>query len=461
MLCAAVLSPFVAATTTKLPADEPVLQWNKPIGVPGIEEESVVAAPLDAEVFAATQDDLDDIRIFDGDGNAVPFLLRKAPTTSSRTERIAWTPEKRTVRPLDGGGLEITIELDDDEDRPFPNGLTLVTPLINFEQRVRVETSADGAAWEVVADALTFDYSRYMDARNVRIPFPETDRRFFRITIDDVTAEQESQLLELTRRLQGGEETERSERLTVDRRPFRIDRIEFWRERERPQDTGAVLSSYPVQSFAAAEDGKTQQTVITIETQREPLTTFRLETPSRNFSRRAEVQVEFVSGVRTEWRPIGAGTLSRIDFQSIQQDELELQFPETRAARYRIVIDNRDSPPLQVDGVAATGVVYEAIYFAAADGAYTLAYGDEQAKAAQYDVAALQSLLNTGIQPLLARLGPETAAPAAGPRPTNWKELVNNPALLITIVVVLVLALGWALYHAVKRVDATPPGEGG
>ncbi len=451
------MAVLVSSWCGALLAEEPVLQLRKPVLLPELAEETLVAVPLDSEVYAATQEDLDDLRVRDREGRTVPFLLRRVPVTGSRVEQTVWTPQQRTVRPLEDGGLEITVELEDEEDRPLPNGLTLVTPLINFEQRVRVETSVDGTTWEPAADEVIFDYTQYMDARSVSVPFPSTERRFFRITIDDVTAEQQSRLLELTRTLQGDEETQRTERLTIDRRPFRIDRIEFWRKRQRAAASGAVRSEYPVESVSASEDEEAQRTIVEVTTRREPLTLFRLQSPSRHFSRRAEVQVESVDGARPAWRTIGEATLSRIDFQSLQQEQLEVRFPETRAERYRIVIDNRDSPPLEVSGVTAEGTVYEVLFFAEGDGEFTLAYSDERAAAPQYDVAAIQTVLQSGIEPQVAALGAEQAAPEAGPRPTTLADLINNPALLISVVVVLLLALGWGLYQAVQRVNSLPP----
>jgi hypothetical protein len=440
-----------------LSAAEPLLTLSKPVEMPVLSEEALIAIPLDADVYAATQDDLDDVRILDAEGQPVPYLLRKLQSTRSRTERTTWSAPNVSVKPLQTGGIEITIRRDDDDKRPAPTGITLHTPLDNFEQRVRVETSTDGVTWEPAAESVIFDYSRYMDVRNIDALFPETDRRHFRVTIDDVTAEQESELIELTRRLQGDEETERTERFVVDRRPFRIDRIEFIHEVQRPQSAGDVHSGYPVASFTVEESAEEKQSIITVETRREPLTSFTIETPSRNFSRRVEVQIEHVEGVRREWRPIGENTLSRIDFGSQHREELKISFPETRQTTYRILIDNRDSPPLKIEGIAPEGIVYEAVIFAEPAGQYTLAYADEKATAPEYDVAALQTLLNTGVPPQRATLGTEQPTPAAGqPRPIAWADLLNNPALLISLVVVLVIALGWGLYHAVKRVDSLP-----
>ena len=74
---------------------------------------------------------------------------------------------------------------------------------------------------------MIFDYSQFMDVRNdsLELAPANTDGGLvahLRILIDDVTKEQQSQLLELTRRLHGEKETDRSERVTIVRQPFRM-----------------------------------------------------------------------------------------------------------------------------------------------------------------------------------------------------------------------------------------------
>ena len=65
----------------------------------------------------------------------------------------------------------------------------------------------------------------------------------------------------------------------------------------------------------------------------EPITSFTIETPERNFSRRAVVEVEDVDGIRRNWRPIAEAPLTRIDFKSFSRKQLSLHFPESRERR--------------------------------------------------------------------------------------------------------------------------------
>ncbi|MBS0266710.1 MAG: DUF3999 family protein [Planctomycetes bacterium] len=440
-------------------ADDPAFQFSKGVRTPALEKDDLVAIPLDSEVFAATQDSLADLRLLTEEGQSRAFLVRKRQTTRAQATQTAWPAGALSARPLDGGGLEITIHVDPDDKHPHPHGLQIISPLKNFEQRLRVYTSEDGTEWaQTGEDTVIFDYSRFLDVRSDRIRFPETAQRHFLIVIDDVTAEQQSELLALTRRLRGTEETERQEQVTIDRRPFRIDRIDFWREVTQDRATGDDKRDYPVSRFQVERDAKKQQTIILIDTQRQPLTSLSLETPARNFSRQATLEVEQTQGVKHTWQQIAAGTLSRIDFQKLQRETLTLAFPESRHERYRVVIDDRDSPPLEISGVKAEGNTYDLVFLAEPKQSYQLVYGSEDAEPAAHDTAFLRELLRERISPDPAELGPQTAWKSTGTASQSWKKLVNNPLLLGGVIALLAVALGWGLYRALQRVDQLPTG---
>ena len=201
---------------------------------------------------------------------------------------------------------------------------------------------------------------------------PETPHRYFRIVIDNFTSEQESELLALTRRLREDEESEREEQVTIQRRPFRIERVDFWREVEREQSTGDKKTEYPVGDFLAQQDPDSQRTLILVSSSRDPLTSLGLQTPDRNFSRRIAAEVETKREVKTSWRKIDERTLSRIDFKGLKQEELAVEFPETRKNSCRLVIDDRDSPPLKVMAIKASGNVYELLFLVSPRKSYQL-----------------------------------------------------------------------------------------
>lgn len=417
-------------------------------------QEELVAVRLDSEVYDRTEPSLEDLRIYDGDGREVGYILRTVPATETTLVRRTGTlsATQLALRPLDEGGLEITLTLDVDD--PPPDGLRLVTPLDNFEQHVQVSVSNDGIAWEPLAESLLFDYSRYMDVRSDSIKLPRTSHKRLRILVDQVSAAQESELLELTRQMQGADESARTERVQIERRPFRIDRVEFWTEQAEQQTATVLTTDYPIAKFTVEQDTEHKQTHVLIETQSQPLSRLAISTPDKNFSRLVQLEVERQVGVQTRWEPVASGQLSRLEFRSLNREELTLKFPETRGRNYRLVIENRDSPPLKVTEVTASGPVQEVIFLAAADANYALGYGGDL-PAPSYDTAAIRAALAETKETIVGKLT-ELSTPLAVPTP-NW---FNDPWLLTAAIIVLCAALGWGLYQAARRVDQLPPADG-
>ncbi len=440
-------------------ADPAAFRFAREVRTDAFAREEIVAIPLDSDVYDHTRDQTPDLRLFDAGGGEVPFLFEQVTATRRQTVRKPWNVQPASLKPLDDGGLEIVLTLDKDD--PQPDGLTVATPLRDFEQRLRVFGSNDGQTWELlVPDVLIFDYSRFMDVESRDVRLPKSDYRRFRVVIDAVTAEQESELMELTRRLRSGAEVERVERVLRDRRPFRIDRIAFWQETIEEWTAGPTTREYPVAEFTVEQDAEHKQTIVTVQTRREPLTAFRLETPARNFNRAASVERLETRGVRSEWRPLGRATVSRFAFRELNREQMEAGFQETRCEQYRLVIDNHDDPPLEITGVRATGNVYRMVYFAEPGKEYRMAYGSDAVKAPSYDTTALAASLREDYKPVVAELG-KVVENTNVRQPSGLLPLLTNPLVLGAMVSILVALLGWGLYAAARRVDALePPSDG-
>lgn len=441
-------------------AEPPVsLSFSRDIKPPALQQEELIAVPLEGEIFAETRDDFPDLRVLEGDGSLVPFLIRRVKLSGLQAATHTWRANRVSIKPREAS-LELTVQLENGD--PPPRGLTIVTPLRNFEQRIRLQSSVDGKVWEPLGEeSLIFDYSQYMNLRQESLSFPETDRKFIWISIDKPTVAQESELLELTRRLQGKSESERTEKTTIDRQPFRIDRIDFHGETRQSKVTGDKKARYALDHLTLEPDPKLRRTVVSFTSHREPLTSLSVETPDRNFSRHAVLFVEEKHGTQTVWTQLGAGILSHIDFKTLHQQELTLRFPERRATRYRLDVDNYDGPPLHISQVAAEGNCYELLLLASPNRTYRLAYGSPQAPPPHHDTAAIHELLRTGFQPVPAQLGPPALhpVPLGPPQPEpkfEWSNLFNNTPLLLSVIAILASAMGFGLYRAMQRVEKIP-----
>jgi hypothetical protein len=462
---------IVVASTSAASAATPALRYSKPLSLPAHDNEELVAAPLDSDVYAATAAQFPDVRLLDAAGNEVAYVLRKSVTTRTHTERRPFAIENPTVRPLDDGGLEITFDIDREKHPEPVRGFSLVSPLRNFERRVQISASADGDDWQpLVDDGLVFDYSQFMDVRNVDLALPKAEGSAaqssrFRIVIDDVTREQQSQLLELTRNLQGDEESSRTERIVVNRQPFRIDRLQAWYEVEVPNDAIDQKTDYPVSNVRVVQDTDAKATYVYFDSRREPLTELTIKTPDSNFSRPARVEVQGRAappGEKLEWQNvIGSTTLTRIDFRGLSREDVTIAVPESRRDHYRIVIENRDSARLDVTNVTARGAVYDVIFLAKPGEQYRLAYGNESVKAPSYDTATLAASLSAGFEPLAATLSEQsTLADVPLAAEPALARLLNDPKFLGGAITLLVAVLAVGLYRATRRLDSLPRDEG-
>ena len=441
-------------------ADEPaVFRFTRSIEVDGLSQEELVAVPLDSDVYAATRDGFPDLRIVGADERLIPFLIRRVSETRTHKVQKSWTASDPSLRPLENDGMEIRITLKSQD--PSPLGLRFVTPLQNFEQQVRVFATADGTESTLVEEALIFDYSKFMDVRRTEVILPATTAREFRIVIDSLTSEQESQLLVMTRSMTGGDESSRTEETAIQRRPFRIDRIELWTEEADQSHQADVIQAWPVTDLKVTQDAEQQQTVAEFTSRREPLNGLRIVTSSRNFSRHATVQVATEVDDDIEWLDVASSTISQFQLRNLQEEHLTISLPETRDDRLRLVIKNGDSPELAIDAVEAVGHQYEVVFLGAPDKHCRLMYGSESADAPSHDTVALKTALAENMSPIAGALGTQLELQDSGVvKAPDLKTLLNNPILLGAIVGVLVILLGWGLYQASRRIEGMPPEDG-
>jgi hypothetical protein len=434
------------------------MQYSKPIELAGLGGEELVAVPLDGEVVATVRDGFPDVRIVDGSNEEVAYILRKAQAKKSRKVKQTWEAEKLALEPGEDGSLQITFEVDLEKHPLPPQGIRLVTRLVNFEHRVRVETSADKETWEpLLEDALIFDYSQYMDVRNVGLDVdakPQAaGKRYYRVTVENVTQEQQSQLQELTRHLRGGEETSRTEKVVVNRQPLRIDRIELWHDAMQQDVVGDREVDYPLAIDRVEQDPDARQTHVYLKSGREPLIQLTLVTPERNFQRAAQVEVPHTTPAATTWSTVGSGTLSRIDFRTLRKESLRVEIPEQRETAYRLVLANRDSKPLAIEGVTGQGNVYEVVFLARPDASYQLAYGSELAESPNYDTAALVAALAEGFDPLAGKLGAAVESSLPPDVVPWWSQILNSGPAMTALIGVLVVILGFGLYRATRQLE--------
>lgn len=432
-------------------------RYFKAVNNPSSRQEEMLAFELDSDICDSTRDRFVDLRILDESGRESPFEIEKSVGTKTEKVRSEIPSEVLSLKE-DGGDIEIRVRLK--KDSPSADGMTFSIPLKDYERRVVVYGSEDGQQWsEAIAEGLLFDYSRYMDVRNLELKLPGNKHREFRIRVENVVQEKESPLLEMTRTKQRGEETQRVERTTIERQPLRIDGIRLWREFDEERAKIAKTTDFAVSYLKVTRDAELKRTIVQVKSRREPLTRFTLRTSDKNFARGVSVEIPVVEGPRTNWTTVGRGTLMRFSFRSFKKEELTVSFPEQRQSDYRIVIQDDDNPALQIDGIQATGNTYRAVFLAEPDRKYNVYYDAARVEAPQYEASTVLSTLQRKFQPESVELGKQIANPAfTEGADGSLVETLNRPWFLVLAVCVMVVVLGWVLFRASMQLRAADGG---
>jgi hypothetical protein len=429
-------------------------RFHKDIDGKAAPGEDLLAAVLDPDVYEAAREGFPDLRIRDEAGIEVPYLVERAVEWQTKHDREACSSEVVSLRDRSGKALEIVVKLRD--EALAADGLTVVTPLTDYEHRLKVFGSRGDQVWSpLVADGLIFDYTRYMDVRNRDVRLPPNDFRRFKLEIQQATDLRESPLQELARGLRQGRQEEQFERSLFERRPFRIDRIDLWRTVEKESVIRAMHAVYRAPLVQIEQDAEEKVTRINLRSRREPLTGFTLESPSRNFSRNVRVRVPLTRGVRTDWMEIGHGAVHRFGLKGFLKEGLTVGFAERRSESYQIVIESADNPPLEITSVHAEGNVYRLLFLARQGHRYRLDYGSDIARSPRYDTATVLDSLGPKYPQIEVRLGSQVENPGYR-ESTGLGKLLNSSAFLFLALAVMTMALAWLLLRAGKRIKKQP-----
>jgi hypothetical protein len=429
----------------------------KPLQPPAAARDRPIASfDLDEAVLAASDPAFANLRVVDERGAEVPFLVRTR--RERQTVRQDAVIRSRLVSVEALATNRVRILLQNEQPERVASALRLITPQKNYEKQVWAYGSADRTAWrELAAGRPIFDYSRLLDLQNTAIELEPAACAWYRIEVANITESEQSPWMRISRERRDGRLFSEIEDARFRRQDFRIDRLELLERTLAEVRTGAVTGRYAVTDFVAETPRGARKTVVTFRTARAPLTALTLLTEQPNFSRAV-----IVEGAETEeeppvWQTLTDATVQRLDTGSFRRDQSTVRLPRpSRCARYRLSIDNRDSPPLSITGIEARGEVYECLFFSRPDGAYRVLYGASEARAPQYDIAAVLREAETA-ETAPYRLGEPQPNPDYRPA-AGWR-LLEGRRLLVAAIVLAVLVLTGVIAGALRRVEASPPGE--
>lgn len=414
---------------------------------------AAAAAALDAALHQSAADGYTDIRVLDDRAVEIPCAIEKAVSSLTRMERRPVESRAIALKELPGNRIEAEFLLGREDFRA--DGLEVLTPLRDFVRTLSVQGSADGKAWIPLArNAEICDYSRYLDVRRTAVILPPGSGPWFRVEIGNASEDRLQPLVKLVSQ-KGGRDTG-AEIMTEEllRTPFRMEGIRFWRNEAVVETRCEIRREWELPAPAVVENGREKTTEMTLECGRLPLNRLVLASTSRNFSRRAEVQVRVTENGVSRWRDIAGAYIREVDLPGYAQSDMEINFPERRAGQMRVIIRNGDNPPLSDLKARAFGPVYRVLLLAEPGRSYRLLYGNDRAKAPAYDLESVLAPLRQGLQPGMLTLGPIRENPACHPPGRGVWEWLNHPALMIGVMVLAALVLLVVLAKSLRKVDS-------
>ena len=185
-----------------------------------------------------------------------------------------------------------------------------------------------------------------------------------------------------------------------------------------------------------------------------PVTRLSFQTEAVNFHR--DVTIE-VSNDQENWQWQGEAAVYSYSTPRFVGNQLEIQYQESRHRYYRVTVQNRDNPPLPLEGITLLGVERKVIFQAQPVGNYALYYGNPNALRPSYDLERVLPYYETAGLPA-ATLGAQLSNPAfalPGPSVLPWTE--RYPWLIPVAVTLAALVVGLLLFGVVRQAKKILP----
>lgn len=416
----------LAASLTALPlsADfsKPAWRYFKPILLPpGIPEMSLVEVVPDQEVFAHAGPSLTDLRIVEIDsGQEVPYKLlvergeQRRATVNVSIRDLGHVPGQYTSFIADLG-----------QEGVLHNELEIHTPSRNFQRRVVVEGSDDGALWAVLEDrGQIFDFTaqeRNFNTRDTRARYPSSTSKYLRVRI-----------------LNDGEP------------PLDITgAVAYFAQVLPPRES--KLSPLIISREEDAEHKRTLL-VLDLATAGFPTSRISIVTPQQNFYR--QVRLEGSDDAQ------GWSTVQRSEVLYVYNtpkfigSKVSLGYPEASFRYYRLTILNEDNPPLVVAGAQVYSFQRKVLFPIGSGSDYRLYYGNAAARTPSYELERIFSYLVTENLPI-AQLGSHTPNAAFVEAAEPFTE--RYPWMLSTVVAIAALIIGVFLTRLLREVRRMLP----
>lgn len=433
-----IMTAFVTAAMAAPPSTLKDFQYCAEVAGP-VRMDSLYQVHLTGAVLEKSGAGQEDVRLFSPSGKEVPFVLIENAPSAEAAETY---PLEITGYSGGPSSAVITMRLPE-KHRPI-SVISLDIPDIDFKKRAVLSGSGDGKAWQALAEDAIYDFSSQVDLRKTKVEFPATDFRYFRLRLIDAKPA-------------GAGDT--SIRLKYEGLDFSVNggmnkELRIHEAQGGTAAPGEKTAVYDERAFAKpqATQDKDGNTVVLIKAGL-PADRFSFQISNPYYYRLVSISASD-TGKEDSYLPVARGAIYRFPLSAGQHEAktaLDVRMP--KRGYCKIVIENRNSPPLEVKGVTVAWIRKD-VYFIALgnEGRHSLCFGNPEAARPDYDLAHFVNSATLPRHPY-ERLNPgsikenaEYEPPVPGGRRAKVETLV-----LKAVVVLLVIGIGFWLYALMRK----------
>jgi hypothetical protein len=381
-----------------------------------------------------------DLGLFGPLGKETPFVV---------IENVA-PPEPQENYPLEitdytPSGMEASITMRLPEKHRPVTVIEIHTADKDFKKRALLSSSRDNKTWRVVAEDVIYDFSSRVDLRKTRIEFKKKDDRYFRLKLSD----------------DGGKEPpgKTAIRLKYEGLDFSVEGMQkkelhiqgvyaltaLYRERMPVYDN----KTFPDLSAKTDKDGNT---VIILKAGL-PMERLSFKVADPYYSRSVTVSASAPEDENL-YRVVTRGTVYRFSLDGRKEEQSFIDARSSKQVSYKIVIENRGNPPLDVQAVDLSWVRQD-LYFLALNGGdrHTLCFGNDTLSRPGYDIARFITGENLAQHsPASLTAGDIRVNAGYVPKAPKQKRARIEKLILTAVVVVLVIGMGFWLFTLVRKI---------
>ncbi len=402
---------FFSASVLTVYADFDIsrYEFKKSIQLPPLGAPSYVQVKIDREV-SRVRNPFQDIRIVSEDGGEVPYQL----VVKNETAADDFYPSAILNLSSDQNGSTSFI-LDLGKSGLLHNKINILSDSENFKRYVSVSASdsllsSGDPRWRLLtSQGYIYDFTDSVagfKAGAGSINYPENTSRYLLVKI-----------------LGNGES------------PVHVIGAQVYRYEVSSAEENVIS---PDTSLVQNEAEKTTEIIADLGVSGFPTHSIKLSAADSNFSRRVVIQS---SPDSVHWHALSGDYIFKIATEKFVGENLELSYPETTDRFVRVVVFNLDDKPVSfLKEVEVRGIARTLVFKAEVLKKYALYYGNDDARAAKYDLERIFPYLEVNSMPK-ATLGIQEFNKAFVPKVLPLLPFTERHKSLLTFVLVLLVGV--------------------